>query len=718
MTIVEPSPRPSAVAVVIRAVAIVCCSMIGAAVLISLPGCAGGADPVTGAPAAELEVSLSADRIDLLVIEGEATSASQRVVLSLDYAAGEEPALDASSVPWAALEEADWLDIQPSQGQLAPGDAIELVITASAAELTDDDDSSLADVVISLPAAGNDPLRLRVSLSLVALETCTELPGRVEDDLTLAAGCYLATQPIEVAAARTLTFSPGSVVLFDAGTSLSVAASGTLDAVGSEEEPIRFAGIEATPGHWLGINLSTPGSDAHRLIHCIIEHAGGGASAGDRAGSLSLGESGTRAEVTDTVIQNGGAYGVVAGSGTTLVNFQRNTITGHELSPVYVTADVASGLDESCSYSGNGLDVAYVEAVPLAAASTWRALPVPFRVVGQLEVSAQWTLIPGSTIEFEREAGVTITETGALLAAGSQGKRIRLIGAEPTAGFWRGLFYEGVDGAANRLLYVDLSDAGGYEYTSGVAGNLVVDGTTASARLGLISCDLSNGAGAGVITLGDVIFDDFDSNAISGCLGVPLRTNPDNVGNLRTSNALTGNGADVVIVDSGEITTPQRWRSLDVPYQVEGLVRCRELVSIDAGAELVFAADAGWEVLAGGGLSATGGASAPVVFTAIVPTPGTWRGLYFLDSASPDNRLEHCRIEYGGGYLYPSGRAGNIVLETSSNPSAETWLLVQDCTIAFSATWGIAQQEGTTLFESESAPNIFEANNLGPRSTE
>src|SRR5690606_29784520 len=73
--------------------------------------------------------------------------------------------------------------------------------------------------------------------------------------------------------AAPLTIEAGTTIEFAADASLQVREEGSLRAIGTAADPIRFLGGESVPGYWAGIQYgSTAG--ANRLEHVLFRGAG------------------------------------------------------------------------------------------------------------------------------------------------------------------------------------------------------------------------------------------------------------------------------------------------------------------------------------------------------------------------------------------------------------------------------------------------------------
>jgi hypothetical protein len=123
---------------------------------------------------------------------------------------------------------------------------------------------------------------------------------------TLDVPYYVATELTLIA--ETLTLNPGTRLVFGKDAGLDV-WEGSLLALGSEDDPIVFTGLEAEPGYWQGIVLGHAGE--HTLRNTIVEYGGsgtGGANVTSRG--LSEDERGTLL-IEGSTLRHSAGYGLV-----------------------------------------------------------------------------------------------------------------------------------------------------------------------------------------------------------------------------------------------------------------------------------------------------------------------------------------------------------------------------------------------------------------------
>jgi parallel beta-helix repeat protein len=113
-------------------------------------------------------------------------------------------------------------------------------------------------------------LALAVPVLAAPLSAATTIPGgNVSGTWDASGSPYLIDGDITVPAGQTLTIEPGVEVLFQGFYGLTV--NGTLQAVGTESEPILFGGGHPTAG-WVSINI-IDATDSSQLTYVIVENA-------------------------------------------------------------------------------------------------------------------------------------------------------------------------------------------------------------------------------------------------------------------------------------------------------------------------------------------------------------------------------------------------------------------------------------------------------------
>lgn len=134
------------------------------------------------------------------------------------------------------------------------------------------------------------------------------------------------------------------------------------------------------------------------------------------------------------------------------------------------------------------------------------------------------------------------------------------------------------------------------------------------------------------------------------------------------------------IVPASIIGADTTWRRADSPIDVTGYVTVAHgaTLTVEPGVTVRFAANSGMTIA--GALQAVGTAADPVLFTGAVPTAGSWQGLSFYGSNSPQatGTLRYVAVEYGG-----FGAAGGSIYANSAQ------VTISDSTLRRSAGAGL-----------------------------
>lgn len=295
----------------------------------------------------------------------------------------------------------------------------------------------------------------------VDMEDCEELNSDINEALQLD-GCYHITSSLTVRDEGAVTIAPGSTLFFDSDVGLEI-RGGTLDATGTASAPITFRSAVDAPDAWRGLRFRETNSHDNRLVHTIIEGAGGDQRFYEHSSVALTNSSEVRVAIENSTIRDGEGIGLFTDRGAILEEFSNNTISGHAGAPAAVRKRVVPYLDQGTDYSGNGQDLVHILAShgnTLSEDGTWLALNVPYRVRGPVSVrdGAQLTIEAGSELRFDSETGIEIRE-GYLSLNGTAGDEIVLRGYEDLANFWRGIRFRGTHSTTNQLSHVTFEHA-------------------------------------------------------------------------------------------------------------------------------------------------------------------------------------------------------------------------------------------------------------------
>ncbi|HEX7120193.1 MAG TPA: PKD domain-containing protein [Longimicrobiales bacterium] len=471
------------------------------------------------------------------------------------------------------------------------------------------------------------------TVSVTAADAKLELGGTIGADSTLPdlGVPYRVTAPLVVEA--TLTLEPGVVLVFGAGAGLTVNAGGSLVAVGTATDTIRFVGADEAEGSWDGVWVLSDSPD-NALSYVEVANAGGS------AGAVTV-VPGARLALTHTLIRGSAGEGLFVYDGGVLSAFAANAFLDNTYAGVRVPTDQLGALDGASVYlGGNGRDVVEVGEGDFLADITWPKTDAPLQFSGYYYIDAAVTVEPGAHIVLTADSRLVVNADGSLHAVGTEADTIRFHGITATPGFWDGIEIHSND-PTNALSYVEVAHGG----DPFLLGSVVVAG---GARLELSHTLIRDSGSRGLYvndgaTLSGFAANAFRSNARSG-LRIPVAL----MGSVDGASTYAGgNGDDWIEVGLGTIGMDQSWPKTDAPFRLDGAYSISAAVTVEPGAYLEFAEAAKFTVESGGSLHAVGTAEDTIRFVGAVASPGYWSGIRVLTN-SDSNVLTYVDIGHGG----------------------------------------------------------------------
>ena len=293
-----------------------------------------------------------------------------------------------------------------------------------------------------------------------------------------------------------LSIAAGSELRFQAGGELAVGEDGSLSAIGTATETIRFTGLEMTPGFWTGITFTFSNSTNNRLEHAIVEYAGSGATNGAGVFINGLSIFPARIAATNTVFQFNEGPGFRFTGSVIVSEFSNIQSTGNSFSGEIGLLTVPT-LGDNLDLQGNTRDGLRILNGTMETAAIWPALNVPY-LFDRLVIDALLTVSPGASFVADNGGVIQVGEDGALNAVGTAAMPITFIGEQNVAGHWDGLELIFSNSPSNQLDFVTLSNAGGGG-ASATTGN--IDMTCLSifpGQLTISNSTINNSAGFGI----------------------------------------------------------------------------------------------------------------------------------------------------------------------------------------------------------------------------
>lgn len=552
-----------------------------------------------------------------------------------------------------------------------------------------DDAGMAADAEPAGDAAQNDAGETQVdSGQTVALIGCEDRDMSDATNITAVtadqtwSGKILISAPVRVSDAK-LTIAPGTVIVMASGASLTVGYNGAAASIfadGTAENPIRFCGRNANAGFWNGLFLESSTSNDSRLRNVLISDGGSTSAALVLRG----------AAILDNVqVRNSGRDGVWAADFAP--NSTNLTVEGSGAKAVVLNARPAvSSFPMGGSLLGNSDSSVHLAFTNYDQDTTLRDLGVPYvqdaimRVTGgtiTFEAGVQYQLNPGLWLEVGYNNAVATIHANGTAAA-----PVVFSGVSAQPGGFDGIHIYGTVQATSTLSYVQIKNAGGdtsYPYALIVDSPIVVDHVTVSESAGGVS--VTAGGFASTST----------SLTVTGITAVarrPLSLPPDALPSIPPGSSFVGNATNQVNVLAGTYTRIGTIPRLDVPYFIAGNFRTgvSSQLTIAPGVELIFNAGAWLEIaygnVAGARLVADGTAEAPIRFSGVDSTAGSWAGVFINANAASTSSLRYVEIGQAGGNT--SYRAAIYTNAT---------IPIENCRIYDSASWGISKLAANTL---------------------
>lgn len=311
-------------------------------------------------------------------------------------------------------------------------------------------------------AGGSTPYALRVAGS-TGVGTAGTWPKTDKPYL-------MASTPILNAA---IVVEPGVRMAFEQNHQLAVASGGSLNAVGTSADTIRFYGTQATQGFWEGIEVSSA-STSNELTYVEIAHGGANGWAG-----LWVWNDGTM-KVTHSLIRHSATSGVE--NRGSLAGWAENTLRDNVVAGIDLEPNTIRYLDAASTYAGGSTPYALRVSgtAGVGTAATWPKTDKPYLVTNTPILNAAVTIQAGASLWFEQNTQL-IVSSGSLTAAGTASDSITIRGVEAIAGFWDGIEINSLS-SSNSLEYVRL----GYGGANNWANLWIWDGNNMSVSNSLI----------------------------------------------------------------------------------------------------------------------------------------------------------------------------------------------------------------------------------------
>lgn len=285
-------------------------------------------------------------------------------------------------------------------------------------------------------------------------------------------------------------------------------------------------------------------------------------------------------------------------------------------------------------------------------------------VTKDVQVLAGLDIDRGVHLTFERDKGMSIEESGAITAMGSDEQRIRFTGKEAGKGSWAGIKLFSPS-STNAFVFVDVEQGGGKIAFSNTKAGIALFGNN-KTQVSLENCRFFHNDGFGLYVQNGSVLKKFVENAFQGQTEAGILIDAYNATVLDSKSHFTGgNGRDVVEISSSDIKGTQHvtWPSFadKTPYRLLGNMAVETGWTLQPGVTIEAARDAMISINRTGYLSAKGNETRKVVFTGVSKNTAYWRGLIFY-STSNENEISNAEITGGGSSVIVSGQRAAVTV--------------------------------------------------------
>ncbi|MCF8464039.1 MAG: hypothetical protein K9G41_04320 [Flavobacteriales bacterium] len=276
---------------------------------------------------------------------------------------------------------------------------------------------------------------------------------------------------------------------------------------------------------------------------------------------------------------------------------------------------------------------------------------IDYLITCDMSVNADVTVMPGVTIAFATDAGITIEETGSFRAEGTPALPITFEGEDGLKGSWRGIIAYSND-PKNIFDHCIVEHAGGIAHNSnGDRGAFVV---WAEGRLSLTNSIVRLSASHGLNATYSDAWLELGGNTFTENDGAPLYLEYHYVNVPSASDSYIGNDNPRILLESSgsTVNVNTTWKKVNVDYQVEGgveiQVRDAAALTIEPGVNVYFESGSSMYVTDEAALVAVGTVQAPIGLYGFTAANGAWGGLYYAFTSNVQNVLDHVTLQHAG----------------------------------------------------------------------
>lgn len=484
--------------------------------------------------------------------------------------------------------------------------------------------------------------------------------GKITGDVTFC-GTVFIEESVYNTETATVTIRPGTVFKISVDKTFELGWAGkdaTLNAVGTETNPIIFEGTSDEPGHWHGIQLDAPVASNTVLEHVIVRNAGGGdAPAIDNQSERGI-------TIKNVTIE--GAAGIGMASASFKAGSENLNVTDSAGPAVSLTNALAvTNFPLGGTFETNTKNYVAVNFDSMDVDLTWHDATIPYLIVDGLYNNADVVVDVDAGVRFNVAVDQEIQFGWAGKAAtvnfnGTEADPIVFRGSTEEAGHWNGILLSSPVASSSVLKFVQIMDAGAADVIAlQIESPVTLDNVT-----------LSNNQAASISITKDGLSASSTNLVIEDTEGPSAEIEAGAMFSLPLGGSY-GSGTAYVEITNGAFAVGGQISNLSVPYRVSDNLYNSETASvqIETGTRFEFGPDKYWDLGWAGHdmtIEADGvefvGATATSGFWAGIKVSGPTTGTSFIRNST----ISHC-ADYGLQINKDDGFAfnGNTVNETA-----------------------------------------------------
>lgn len=478
----------------------------------------------------------------------------------------------------------------------------------------------------------------------------------VNQDITTSATwtadkTYFITGDINVENNAVLTIQPGTIIKFNAGSSLTIGygTNGTLIANGTAQLPIIFTSNAAAPaaGAWEGLYFDSHTLNNTSLAYCSILFAGSNSSYG------ALNITGCDLSVDHCTIANSAGYGVWTSYSNNYGGFSaftNNIINATAKFGMYMHSMKLGSIGTN-NVLTNVPGIFVTGDFKSTTATTWKNLAVPYVIDSEVDIDGNLTIEPGTTFKFEANGWLAIGYYNAttFTADGTSLLPVTFTtnSSSTVAGAWRGITFYGHTQTNTKMNNCVINYAG----SVAASGSLHMEDVSSIV---FTNNTISNGASYGIVVDPYAGFQTFTGNTINSCANHVIWIFTPHLQELGIPNNLVpASGKGILVTGDARYTNDVIWKKQTADFYFSGgEIDLDGNITIEAGTKLLFVNDTYFWIgyYANTKITAIGTARAKISFTAAGSSPvaGAWRGIYFDSYTQTNTSLSYCDFNYTG----------------------------------------------------------------------